>query len=99
MLGAADTLYASRYTLYATSYTLRVKHYTHMARRIAAGIDVGTQQVKVVITKNLNGKRGFVPALAGVGLSESKGLRHGYIINHADTMQSISTAIEAAEKA
>ena len=70
-----------------------------MARRIAAGIDVGTQQVKVVIAKNLNSKRGFIPALAGVGLSESKGLRHGYIINHADTMQSISTAIEAAEKA
>jgi len=57
-----------------------------MARRIATGIDIGTHQVKVVIAEVVQTKSGSTyPKILGTGLSESKGLRHGYIVNIADT--------------
>ncbi|MFC1802167.1 cell division protein FtsA [Patescibacteria group bacterium] len=70
-----------------------------MSKKIVVGIDIGTYQVKVVIaelTKNKNGKK--VPRIIGKGLSESKGLRHGYIINTTDIVRSTQKAIEQAEE-
>ncbi len=69
-----------------------------MARNITAGIDIGTYQVKVVVAELVkeNGKN--VTRILGTGLAESKGLRHGYIINGADVTASIQTAVRLAEK-
>lgn len=69
-------------------------------RHITTGIDIGTYQVKVVVAElfvDENGKS--LPKIIGAGMSESKGLRHGYIINISETVQSIQTAISQAEKA
>lgn len=67
-----------------------------MAQRIAVGIDVGTYQVRVVVSRHDN-ERGF-PKIIGTGYAESKGLRHGYIVNLDDVTRSIRAAVYQAEK-
>ena len=70
-----------------------------MMRNITVGIDIGTYQVKVVVAelvKNQNGQKNV--QIIGTGFAESKGLRHGYIINGADVTQSIKVAVGQAEK-
>lgn len=74
-----------------------------MARyNITTGIDVGTYQIKVVVTKygkDVNGQGdNQMPKIIGTGFSQSKGLRHGYIINPADTIRAIKEAVAQAEK-
>lgn len=70
-----------------------------MARQIAAGIDVGTYQVKVVVAESLPQKDREFPKILGTGYAESRGLRHGYIINSNEVSDSIREAIAQAEKA
>ncbi|MBX4199853.1 cell division protein FtsA [Candidatus Parcubacteria bacterium] len=69
-----------------------------MARHIAAGIDIGTYQVKAVIAEDV-GEKGFSPKIIGTGISESKGLHHGYITNQAEVSRSVRLAVSQAEKA
>ncbi|MHB8660737.1 MAG: cell division protein FtsA [Minisyncoccota bacterium] len=69
-----------------------------MSRRIATGIDIGTYQVKVVVVEELSDKRGGRQLrILGTGLAESKGLRHGYIINKEEVSASIREAKRQAE--
>src|SRR3989344_102311 len=69
-----------------------------MSRNIAVGIDIGTYQVKVVVAELVreNGKQ--ISRIIGTGLTESKGLRHGYIINSGDITESSEVAVKMAEK-
>ena len=67
-----------------------------MSSRITAGIDVGTYEVRVVVAQQ--GAESYLPTILGTGRAESKGLRHGYIINTADVAKSVSLAIKQAEK-
>ena len=67
-----------------------------MARNIITGIDVGTHTIRVVVSELVRGNG--APHIIGTGLAESKGLRHGYIVNERDAVESISTAIRTAEK-
>lgn len=69
-----------------------------MAHNITTGIDIGTYQVKVVVTEYGNDKNGNMPKIIGTGFAQSKGLRHGYIINSPDTIKSILAASVQAEK-
>jgi len=67
-----------------------------MSSRITTGIDIGTYEVRVVIAEhNTNNS---LPTILGTGKSESKGLRHGYIVNTADVERSVKLAIIQAEK-
>lgn len=68
-----------------------------MARSIVTGIDIGTYQVKVVVAEKINGGR--FPRILGTGFAESRGLRHGYILNQSDVIRSIRGAVAQAEKA
>lgn len=73
-----------------------------MLRNITAGIDIGTSQVKVVVSelvKNEADSKKSVPKILGIGISESKGMRHGYITNVSEVATSINTAVKIAEKA
>lgn len=67
-----------------------------MSSRITAGIDVGTHEVRVVVAQQ--GAENNLPVILGTGRAESKGLRHGYIINTADVAKSVSLALKQAEK-
>ncbi len=69
-----------------------------MMRNITVGIDIGTYQVKVVVAELVRENNKNVTKILGTGLTESKGLRHGYIINSADVTQSIQAAVRQAEK-
>ncbi|MBA3732848.1 cell division protein FtsA [Patescibacteria group bacterium] len=69
-----------------------------MLRNIAVGIDIGTYQVKVVVAELVKENGKSVTKIIGSGLTESKGLRHGYIINSSDVTESIRTAVRLAEK-
>lgn len=69
-----------------------------MPRRIATGIDIGTHQVKVVVVEEFSGA-GAARSLRvlGTGLAESKGLRHGYIVNKEQVEESVREAKRQAE--
>lgn len=80
-----------------------------MSRSIITGIDIGTYNVKVVIAhgtqKNESaGRRSgqdsgmTTPKILGMGIAESRGLRHGYIVNLPDVTESIRRALAEAEK-
>lgn len=71
-----------------------------MKNRIIAGIDIGTYQVKVVVVRTSARKGGkTLPQIIGTGYAESRGLRHGYIINESDVVRSVRSAVLQAEKA
>lgn len=69
-----------------------------MSRRIATGIDIGTYQVKMVVVEEVVDKNGARQLrILGTGLAESKGLRHGYIVNKEEVAVSILKAKQQAE--
>ena len=69
-----------------------------MSKNIITGIDIGTYHVKVAICDaNEKNEKGF-PKIIGTGMAESRGLRHGYVVNIQDATNSIKEAIEEAEK-
>jgi cell division protein FtsA len=67
-----------------------------MSTRITTGIDVGTYEVRVVVSEYQEGNS--LPTIIGTGKAESKGLRHGYTINTADVVRSVNSALKQAEK-
>jgi cell division protein FtsA len=71
-------------------------------RNIAVGIDVGTHQVKVIVAEKSLDKSDFErdspPHIIGSGISESRGIRHGYVTNLNDAAKSIRRAVAMAEK-
>jgi cell division protein FtsA len=73
-----------------------------MAKNISVGIDIGTYQIKVVVVENakISSPEGTknTHRVIGTGFAESKGLRHGYIINSGDTVKSLAIALTEAEK-
>jgi cell division protein FtsA len=71
-----------------------------MSQKFSVGIDIGTYQIKVVVSEKVLSDDGtYVPKIIGKGEAESKGLRHGYIINIADVTRCIRLAVDQAEKA
>jgi len=69
-----------------------------VSKKIAVGIDIGTHQIKVVVSELLKEKNKTIPRVIGRGLSESKGLRFGYIVNQNDVTKSLEIALNQAER-
>ncbi len=69
-----------------------------MRKHTAVGIDIGTYQVKVVVSELEFGNEQTMPKIIGTGFAESKGLRHGYIVNSHDVTKSVLQAVAQAEK-
>lgn len=69
-----------------------------MSRSIITGIDIGTYHIKVVITHGSEKNEKGFPKVLGMGMAESRGLRHGYIVNLQDAIDSIRQAVNEAEK-
>ena len=70
-----------------------------MAHNITTGIDIGTHQIKVVVAESRSNNQKQFPSIIGTGFAQSRGLRHGYIVNSADTSRGIKEAVGQAEKA
>ncbi len=69
-----------------------------MSNTIITGIDIGTYHIKVVISDSREKSEKGFPKIIGVGSAESRGLRHGYIVNIQDAVESIKKAVSEAEK-
>jgi cell division protein FtsA len=67
------------------------------ARRIATGIDIGTHQTKIVVVEQVDTPEGPVLHIIGTGLSETQGLRRGYVVDPADATAAIRAAKSQAE--
>lgn len=65
-------------------------------RKITVGIDIGTHTTRVVVSEHT--KESSLPVIIGTGIAESKGMRHGYIVNSNEIVKSIKRAIHEAEK-
>ncbi|MBI5004460.1 hypothetical protein HZC00_05205 [Candidatus Kaiserbacteria bacterium] len=69
-----------------------------MQGKIYTGIDIGTYHVKIVIAAAP--ERPDIPMMIlGTGMSSSRGLRHGYIIDKAEAIKSIREALQRASSA
>ncbi|HYF29240.1 MAG TPA: hypothetical protein VEA36_02655, partial [Candidatus Paceibacterota bacterium] len=68
-----------------------------MSRRIATGIDIGTHHTKIVVVEEVRTKEGPLLRIIGTGLSETRGLRHGYVVDPEDAAASIRAARSQAE--
>ncbi|MFM2374303.1 MAG: hypothetical protein RLZZ234_298 [Candidatus Parcubacteria bacterium] len=71
-----------------------------MTESTVVGIDIGTYQVKVVVVRQpKRGTEKTLPQIIGTGYAESRGMRHGYIVNEQDVAKSVRQAVAEAEKA
>ena len=70
-----------------------------MSRNIATGIDIGTYQVKIVVAEIYSSGDMKKPRVIGTGYAESRGLRHGYIVNSVEVAKSVRRALDQAERA
>lgn len=68
-----------------------------MSRNIITGIDVGTYYVKVIIANAKERNEKGVPKIIASGMTESRGLRHGYVVNIKEVANSIKKAVSIAE--
>jgi cell division protein FtsA len=67
------------------------------SRKIATGIDIGTHQTKVVVLEQVSGEHGPELHIIGTGLSDTHGLRHGYVVDAAEAVASVRAAKRQAE--
>jgi len=70
-----------------------------MSRRIATGIDIGTHQTKVVVVEEVQLESGPELHIIGTGIAESRGMRHGYVVDAEDAAESVRQARAQAEHA
>ena len=57
---------------------------------------MGSSTTKVVVGEFLKGEKN--PKVIGVGEAETKGIRHGYVVNFDDAVTSVKKAVAMAEK-
>ncbi|MBU0612254.1 cell division protein FtsA [Patescibacteria group bacterium] len=67
-----------------------------MIKNISIGIDIGSSTTRVVVGEFLKGEKN--PKIIGIGESETRGIRHGYVVNFVDAVNSIKNAVSMAEK-
>ncbi|MCR4311125.1 MAG: cell division protein FtsA [Candidatus Taylorbacteria bacterium] len=70
-----------------------------MSKNYSIGIDIGSYQIKVVVAETIKEKERTAPRIVGIGYAESRGLRHGYILNQEEVVASLKDALREAEKA
>ncbi|OGZ04510.1 MAG: cell division protein FtsA [Candidatus Lloydbacteria bacterium RIFCSPHIGHO2_01_FULL_41_20] len=66
-------------------------------RSITVGIDIGTHGSRVIVGEYNDGES--LPSVIGMGVSESRGLRHGYVTNKIEAEKSTRKALVEAERA
>ena len=66
-----------------------------MIRNISVGIDVGSATTRVVVGEFLKGEKN--PKIIGTGESETRGLRHGYVVDSAMAAVAVKNAVKMAQ--
>jgi cell division protein FtsA len=72
--------------------------YNNGMRKFYVGIDIGTFQVKAVIAAAADNPD-LPMQIIGTGTANSKGMRHGYILDRAEATRSIKEALQRASTA
>ena len=57
---------------------------------------MGSTTTRVVVGEFLKGEKN--PKIIGIGESETKGIRHGYVVNIPEAIISLKNAVSLAEK-
>lgn len=65
-----------------------------MKHLVTVGIDIGTSTTRVVVSES---RDGLSSSVIGFGISETTGVRHGYIINKDEVVISLKKALRDAE--
>lgn len=68
-----------------------------MSAKIAVGVDIGSQFIKVIVSEAGDNAK-TKPKIIGIGIRESKGIRHGYITNIEELIPELKRALLEAEK-
>ncbi len=63
----------------------------------SVGIDIGSSLIKVVVTST-ESQGGKLPIVLGVGIAETRGVRHGYVLHREEVANALRKAIKDAEK-
>jgi cell division protein FtsA len=67
--------------------------------KYSIGIDIGTNFTRAVCLQDSGPEHGLPIRIAGVGIAESKGIRHGYVTNIPEAAKSIRAALKPIDKA
>ncbi len=67
-----------------------------MIKNISIGIDIGSSAIRIIVAEFIKGEKN--PKIIGVGESETRGIRHGYIVNFEEAVNSLKNAVQMAEK-
>lgn len=70
-----------------------------MSKNITVGIDIGSHGTRVMVVEYTNDGERKTTRIIGTGFSETKGVRHGYIVNLEQATESIQKAVSQAEQA
>jgi len=70
-----------------------------MSKNITVGIDIGSHETRVMVVEYSNDGERKTTRIIGMGSSETKGVRHGYVVNPEQASESIQKAIIQAEHA
>ncbi len=65
-------------------------------KNIICGIDVGSSNIRTVITQIISPEE--KPRIIGVGTADSLGVRKGVIVNIEETLQAVNESLEKAER-
>ncbi len=65
-------------------------------QNVSVGIDIGSSLTKVTVVSEQQGAKS--PVLLGSGVAETRGIKHGYVVNRDEVTMSLRKAIKDAEK-
>lgn len=69
-----------------------------MAKTVTVGIDIGTHTTRVMVVEYSKDNNKQTSRIIGTGESETKGIRHGYVVKVDDATKSLQEAMEKAEQ-
>ncbi len=70
-----------------------------MSKNITVGIDIGSHETRVMVVEYADDGQRKTTRIIGMGSSETKGVRHGYVVNPEQASESIQKAVSQAEHA
>ncbi len=68
-----------------------------MKQSLSVGIDIGSSMTRVVVTEYASPDGGH-PRILALGTAETRGVRHGYVVNKEDATASLLIALREAER-
>jgi cell division protein FtsA len=68
-----------------------------MKQRIVAGIDIGSENIKVCVIEEFEGRDGLAMRVLAATLVESSGLKNGYIVDKAELISRLQFAKQQTE--